>query len=171
MKNRIYTKSIPTSFVITLVLILFLFNIGLFTTSAVEFIKLEREFSGKGSSQGAFGKDIYLAFKRNIYVSDTENRLIQKISPTGEFLFQIPADPESVDNILRKPGHLTVDDLGNIYVADVTAHHIAETVDPKIYIFAPCVHKFSATGELLNTYFVDPVDERPGVVSTSKTYG
>ena len=82
---------------------------------------------------------------------------------TGEFLLQILANPESPDNILRKPGHLTVDEIGNIYVTDLTAHHIAETADPKIYIFAPCVHKFSLTGELLDTYFVDPVDERPGV--------
>ncbi|MDE0636810.1 MAG: hypothetical protein OXI43_13305 [Candidatus Poribacteria bacterium] len=129
---------------------------------------MEREFSGKGSSQGAFSKDIHLAFKQNIYVSDTENRLIQNLSPTGEFLGQIPANPESPDNILRKPGHLAVDEIGNIYVTDITAHHIAETADPKIYIFAPCVHKFSLIGELLDTYFVDPVDERPGVVLPAK---
>lgn len=157
------------------VLSLFLFTITLLlqivylkSALAVDFIKLEREFSGKGSSQGAFSKDIHLAFKQNIYVSDTENRLIQKLSPTGEFLGQIPANPESPDNILRKPGHLAVDEIGNIYVTDVTAHHIAETADPKIYIFAPCVHKFSLIGELLDTYFVDPVDERPGVVLPAK---
>ncbi len=142
-------------------ILLFLFS---YTASAVEFIQLEREFSGKGSSEGTFSKDIHLAFKTNIYVSDTENRLIQKLSPTGAFLLQIPTNPESPDNILRKPGHLTVDDLGNIYVADVTAHHMADTSDPKIYVFAPCVHKLSPTGELLHTYFVDPVDEHPGVV-------
>ena len=152
-----------------LLTITLLFQVTYFNSAlAVDFIKLEREFSGKGSSQGTFSKDIHLAFKQNIYVSDTENRLIQKLSPTGEFLFQIPADPESSDNILRKPGHLAVDDNGNIYVADATAHHIAETADPKIYIFAPCVYKFSATGELLNTYFVDPVDEKPGVVLPAK---
>ncbi len=151
-------------FTITLLLQIVYLN----SAFAVDFIKLEREFSGKGSSQGAFSKDIHLAFKQNIYVSDTENRLIQKLSPTGEFLLQIPANPESSDNILRKPGHLAVDDLGNIYVADVTAHHIAKTADPKIYIFAPCVHKFSAIGELLHTYFVDPVDEKPGVVLPAK---
>lgn len=138
------------------------------TATAVEFIQLEREFSGKGSSEGTFSKDIHLAFKTNIYVSDTENRLIQKLSPTGAFLLQIPTNPESPDNILRKPGHLTVDDLGNIYVADVTTHHIADTSDPKIYVFAPCVHKLSPTSELLHTYFVDTVDERPGVVLPAK---
>ncbi|MDE0313544.1 MAG: NHL repeat-containing protein [Candidatus Poribacteria bacterium] len=162
--KKITTKffQFPTLLLLTITL---LFQIAYSNSAiAVDFITLEREFSGKGSSQGAFSKDIHLAFKQNIYVSDTENRLIQKLSPTGEFLFQIPSDPESSDNILRKPGHLTVDALGNIYVADVTTHHIAETTDPKIYIFAQCVHKFSPIGELQYTYFVDPVDEKPGVV-------
>ena len=143
--------------------------IGLTSAFSVDFIKLEREFAGKGSTQGRFGKDIHLAFdKQNIYVSDTENRLIQKLSATGEFLFQIPEAPESPDNILRKPGHLAVDSFGNIYVADVTIQHIAETGTeagtPKVYMFAPCVHKFSGKGELLDTYFVDPVDVLPKVV-------
>ena len=140
-------------------------SIGLNSAFSVDFIQLEREFAGKGSTQGRFGKDIHLAFdNQNIYVSDTENRLIQKLSATGEFLFQIPEAPESLDNILRKPGHLTVDSLGNIYVADVTVHHIAESTDPKVYMFAPCVYKFSGTGELLDTYFVDPVDVHPKVI-------
>ena len=139
--------------------------VGLPSAFSVDFIQLEREFAGKGSTQGRFGKDIHLAFdKQSIYVSDTENRLIQQLSATGEFLFQIPEAPESLDNILRKPGHLAVDTLGNIYVADVTVHHIAESTDPKVYMFAPCVYKFSGTGELLDTYFVDPVDVHPKVV-------
>ena len=139
--------------------------LGLPFAFSVDFIRLEREFAGKGSTQGRFGKDIHLAFdSQHIYVSDTENRLIQKLSATGEFLFQIPEAPESLDNILRKPGHLAVDTLGNIYVADVTVHHIAESMDPKVYMFAPCVYKFNGTGELLDTYFVDPVDVHPKVV-------
>ena len=132
---------------------------------SVDFIRLEREFAGKGATQGRFSKDIHLAFDdQHIYVSDTENRLIQKLSATGEFLLQFPEVPESPDNILRKPGHLAVDSTGNIYVADVTVHHIAETADPKVYMFVPCVHKFSPVGELLDTYFVDSVDVYPKVV-------
>lgn len=145
--------------------ILCLLHIGLNPAFSVDFIRLEREFAGKGTTQGRFSKDIHLAFDRqHIYVSDTENRLIQKLSASGEFLFQFPEIPESPDNILRKPGHLAVDNIGNIYVADGTVHHIAESADPKVYMFVPCVHKFSATGELLDTYFVDPVDVRPKVV-------
>ena len=143
--------------------------IGLRSAVAVDFIRLEGEFGGKGETVGRFGKDIHLAFEgQNIYVSDSKNRLIQKLSRTGEFLSQVPAVPESPDNILRKPGHLAVDGRGNIYVADVTVHHIGKTGaaggTPKVYMFAPCVHKLSGTGELLETYFVDPVDVLPKVI-------
>lgn len=145
--------------------ILCLLYLGLNSAFPVDFIQLEREFAGKGTTQGRFSKAIHLAFDRqHIYVSDAENRLIQKLSATGEFLLQFPEVPTSPDNILRKPGHLAVDNTGNIYVADETVHHIAESTDPKVYMFVPCVHKFSATGELLDTYFVDPVDVRPKVV-------
>ena len=157
------TKHFRTPLLHSILLLLCILYISSNTAFAVDFIKLEREFSGKGSTQGAFGKTIHLAFQNNIYVSDTENRLIQKLSPTGQFIFQFPANPESSDNIFRKPGHIAVDTIGNIYVADLTTHHIADTSEPKIYIFAPCVYKLSPTGELLQTYFVDPVDEKPWV--------
>ena len=151
--------------ILSLLFILCSLCIGLDSAFSVDFIQLEREFAGKGTTQGRFGKDIHLAFDRqHIYVSDTENRVIQKLSATGEFLLQFPEVPASPDNILRKPGHLAVDNIGNIYVADATVHHIAESTDPKVYMFVPCVHKFSATGELLDTYFVDPIDVRPKVV-------
>ena len=136
---------------------------GMAPAFAVSFLKFEGEFSGKGSTNGAFSKNIHIAFDAggNIYVSDADNRLIQKLSPTGEFLMQIPEDAKSMGNILKKPGDITVDANGNIYVADLTAHHIEATADPKIYMFAPCVYKFSPQKELVHTYFVDPVDVRP----------
>ena len=86
----------------------------------------------------------------------------------ANFYFKSQKHRESPDNVLRKPGHLAVDSFGNIYVADVTIQHIAKTGTeagtPKVYMFAPCVHKFSGTGKLLDTYFVDPVDVLPKVV-------
>lgn len=138
------------------------------TAFAVDFITLEHEFSGKGSTQGAFGKTIHLAFQKDIYVSDSENRLIQKLSPIGEFISQFPTNPETPANIFNKPGHIAVDAIGNIYICDLTTHHIADTSEPKVYIFAPCVYKLSPTGELLHTYFVDPVDEKPWVAIPAK---
>ena len=57
----------------------------------VGFLKFEREFSGKGASGGFFGKDINVTFdaEGSTYVSDSQNRLIQKISPEGDFLNKI----------------------------------------------------------------------------------
>ena len=134
-------------------------------TFAVDFLKLEQEFSGKGSTGGFFSTNIHVGFdtEGNIYVSDADSRLIQKLSSTGEFIMQIPKE-KTVDNILRKPGDITADGDGNIYVTDITAHHIEETAEPKIYLFAPCVYKFSPSGELIHTYFVDAVNVRPKYV-------
>lgn len=137
--------------------------LGINSGLAVSFLKFEREFSGKGSTDGAFSSNIHVAFdsEGRIYVSDADNRLIQKLSPNGEFLMQIPGEPQAIDNKLKKPGDIAIDENGNIYVAETTAHHIAETDNPKIYMFAPCVHKFAPSRKLIHTYFVDPVDVRP----------
>ena len=126
---------------------------GLGSVFAVDFLKFEREFSGKGSTTGAFSPNIHIAFDidGNIYVSDADNRLVQKLSPTGEFVAQIPQEAADVNNILKKPGDIAVDREGNIYVAEATTHHIAETAEPKIYMFAPCVYKFS-TERGINTH-------------------
>lgn len=133
---------------------------------AVGFLKFEREFGGKGSTDGFFSKNIHVGFDAagNIYISDANNRLVQKLSSTGEFLMQIPKE-KTVDNILRKPGDVTVDGNGHIYVVDqAVPHHIPETADPKLYWFGPCVYKFNRDGELLYTYVVDAIDVRPKVV-------
>ena len=133
---------------------------------AVEVLKFEREFGGKGSTDGFFSKNIHVGFDAtgNIYVSDADNRLVQKLSPTGEFITQIPKE-KTVNNILRKPGDVTVDENGNIYVVDLAVpHHIPETAVPRLYWFGPCVYKFSQDGELLHTYVVDAIDVRPKVV-------
>ena len=134
----------------------------------VGFLKFEREFSGKGASGGFFGKDINVTFdaEGSTYVSDSQNRLIQKISPKGDFLNKIL----TVDGTtpFRKPGDIAVDSAGNIYVADTAANRIAETENPKIYIFAPCVYKFDALGTNVHTYFVGNVSVRPKTVLPAK---
>ena len=137
-------------------------------TFGVGFLKFEREFSGKGSSNGFFGKDINVAFDAdgNTYVADSQNLLIQKISPQGNFLDQIPKVGETTT--FKELGDIAVDPTGNIYVADTAANHIAETENPKIYIFAPCVYKFNALGEKVHTYFVGNVNVRPKTVLPTK---
>jgi len=134
------------------------------TASAVDSIKFDLAFGGKGAGGGGFSKNIHINFDNNdnIYISDADNKMVQKLSPDGRFLMQIPK--EKTDELLfNKPGDICVDSAGNIYVADSTATHIKSTENPRIYIFAPCVYKFSPDGKLLDTFFVGTVDALPKI--------
>lgn len=135
-----------------------------YAASGLDFIKYEQSYGGKGAGKGGFGKNINVAFDQggNIYISDEGNKIVQKLSPQGDFIMQIPEE-ERTEPLFKKPGDICVDRNGNIYVADYTAHHIKKTENPKIYFFAPCVYKFSQKGELLKTYFIDPVDVFPKI--------
>ena len=142
-------------------------------SAAVESIKFDVTFGGKGSGDGGFGKNIHINFDadNNIYISDTDNKMVHKLSPDGQFIMQIPPTPYplqgmggkeySPEPLFDKPGDICVDTNGNIYVADTTATHIKNTAEPKIYIFGPCVYKFSPKGELINTFFTDKLDAYP----------
>ena len=132
---------------------------------AVSVVKFDREFGGKGSGDGAFGKVINLAFDSDgkIYVSDKENKMIQKLDPNGRFLMQIPPAGDDT-RLFNTPGDIAVDNQGNIYVADWTSKHIDGTEDPRLYLYGPCVYKFAVTGALLHTYFIDEISAKPGVV-------
>jgi streptogramin lyase len=65
----------------------------------------------------------------NIYVADTGNSIIRKITPTG-MVTTLPtpaeandaADKASVSARLNNPGGVAVDSTGNIYVADTNNH-------------------------------------------------
>ncbi|MBM3242823.1 hypothetical protein FJZ31_41715 [Candidatus Poribacteria bacterium] len=134
-------------------------------SAAVESIKFDTTFGGKGSGGGGFGKNIHINFDadNNIYISDADNKMVHKLSPDGQFIMQIPKE-KSQEPLFDKPGDICVDSDGNIYVADITATHIKDTENPKIYIFAPCVYKFNPQGELIKPFFVDKVDVRPKTV-------
>lgn len=133
--------------------------------SAIDSIRFDLAFGGKGAGGGGFSKSIHINFDNedNIYISDTDNKIVQKLSSDGQFLMQIPKE-KTGEPLFDKPGDICVDSKGNIYVADNTAAHIKNTENPKIYIFAPCVYKFSPEGKLLDTFFVDKVDVRPKTV-------
>ena len=101
-------------------------------------VRFDREFGGKGSGEGAFGKTINLTFdsQDNIYISDKENKMIQKVGPEGNFLMQVPR--AGVDTpLFNAPGDIAVDQQGNIYVADWTSKHIEGTENPRLYIYGP----------------------------------
>lgn len=135
------------------------------SSHATSTTKFDREFGGKGSGEGAFGKTINLGFdpQGNIYVSDKENKMIQKLDPEGKFVMQAPRAGSDIP-LFNAPGDIAVDNQGNIYVADWTSEHIEGTENPRLYIYGPCVHKLSMAGTLLQTYFIDVVSAKPNTV-------
>lgn len=132
---------------------------------AVSIARFDKEFGGKGSGKGTFGKVISLAFdsEGNIYVSDKENKMIQKLDPEGNFLMQVPRAGDDTP-LFNAPGDIAVDVQGNIYVADWTSKHIEGTENPRLYIYGPCIHKLSMAGTMLHTYFVGEVSPKPKTV-------
>ncbi len=66
----------------------------------------------------------------NIYVADTGNNLIRKISPMGVVTTVPELPPDDATNsdsaILNNPGGVAVDGSGNIYIADTNDHCIRE---------------------------------------------
>jgi sugar lactone lactonase YvrE len=67
----------------------------------------------------------------NVYVADTGNNTVRKISPTGAVrtlpeIAGTDASPEKADTMvqLNSPGGIAVDDVGNVYVADTNNHCI-----------------------------------------------
>jgi serine/threonine protein kinase/sugar lactone lactonase YvrE len=66
----------------------------------------------------------------NIYVADTGNNLIRKITPMGVATTIPEPSPDDAANsagaILNSPGGVAVDSSGNIYIADTNDHCIRE---------------------------------------------
>jgi len=75
---------------------------------------------GKGTGKGEFDSPTGIAVDANgnVLVADTNNRRIEKFSPTGAFL-SIMGQGE-----LSAPNGIAVDRAGNIYVADAGNHHV-----------------------------------------------
>ena len=128
-------------------------------------IQLDQVLGGKGAGHGVFGEHIriHVDTEGNLYVSDADAKVVQKLNSAGEFLWQIPEDPTSED-LFQKPGDLCTDSDGNLYVTDYTAKYLTDTENPRVYIFSPCVYQFDNQGQLLNTFFIDEVKVRPKTV-------
>ena len=65
----------------------------------------------------------------NIYVADTGNNLVRKITPEG-VVTTLPASGDKA-NALNSPGGVAVDSTGNLYVADTDNHCIRKLTQGK----------------------------------------
>jgi sugar lactone lactonase YvrE/microcystin-dependent protein len=81
--------------------------------------------NGMGSA-ASFGKPCALAIgpDGNIYVADTDNHLIRKVTPQGEV-----ATIAGGSTIFKFPQGITLDSLGNIYLADTANQRISKVTN------------------------------------------
>ena len=131
----------------------------------VEFI---REFGGKGAGEGEFGKKISFAFDRDggIYIADTENLRIQKLDPDGRFLFEIQGtDPDKF--LFSNPMDIAVGVDGTIYVVDWIMVQVDGTESPRIFNYAPCVHRFDPEGNFVASYPLQDLTKRIGTLEAA----
>lgn len=90
--------------------------------------------AGPGVNRGQFNlpRAIATDAQGNFYVSDTENKRIQKFDPSGKWLLSFGSqgtgdgqfEAISADSTGTGPGGLAVDAQGNVYVADTWNHRI-----------------------------------------------
>ncbi len=131
----------------------------------VEFI---REFGGKGEGQGEFAKKTSFAFDRDggIYIADTENLRIQKLDSNGRFLFDIQGtDPDKF--LFINPMDIAVGVDGTIYVVDWIMVRVDSSESPRIFNYAPCVHRFDAAGTFVASYPLQDLTKRIGTLEAA----
>lgn len=127
--------------------------------SAYKTVQFVSEFGGKGESLGKFSIENRLAFDKNgnIYVVDTDNMCVQKLSPDGMPVMEIVSGTEF---LFTRPMDVTVDGELNIYIADWKPVHIHGTDSPKIFNYGPCIYKFSQDGKYLATFTLEDLTKK-----------
>ena len=143
--------------------LLLLFPISL---SATEEFKFVSEFGGKGEGEARFAETLFIAFGPDgaVCITDTDNFRIQKFDETGRFIFDIQMEAESEFRFIN-PTDIAVDANGAIYVMDWMFTEISDTTPhtpptPKIFNYAPCIHKFDAHGTFVATYPIQNFSKR-----------
>ena len=131
-------------------------------------VELIGEFGGKGEETGKFAEKTSLAFDRDggIYIADTENLRIQKLDPDGRFLFEIKGtDPDKF--LFINPMDITVGVDGTIYVVDWIIVQVNSTESPRIFNYAPCVHRFDSEGNFIASHPLQDLTKRIGTLEAA----
>ena len=112
------------------------------------------QFGRKGRDKGEFSAKTILDFspKGEIVVLDRTLVSVQKLTVLVDNKFKISTQKSPEGTLaLVSPTDLAVSSRGYIYVTDWETVHIEGTDTPKIFNHSPCIHKFSADGNLINT--------------------
>ena len=131
-------------------------------------VKFIQEFGSKGEGEGEFAKKTALAFDRNggIYIADTENFRVQKLDANGRFLFEIQGtDPDKF--LFSNPMDIAVGLDGTIYVVDWITVRMENTESPRIFNYAPCVHRFDSEGTFIASYPLQDLSKRIGTLEAA----
>ena len=112
------------------------------------------QFGRKGRDKGEFSAKTILDFSPSgeIVVLDRTLVSVQKLTVSGDNKFKISTQKTPEGTLaLVSPTDLAVSSRGYIYVTDWETVHIAGTKNPKIFNHSPCIHKFSADGNFIDT--------------------
>ncbi len=138
-----------------------LFLIPMHLNAAPEF-RFVNEFGGKGEGEAQFAENVFMAFGPDgaIYITDTDNFRIQKFSETGGFLFDIQMQTDSTFRFIN-PTVVAVGVDNSIYVMDWMFVQVSDlNVDPKVFNYGPCIHKFDAQGAFVASYPIQDFSQR-----------
>ena len=146
-----------------IICLLLLFPIHVNAAQEFEFIV---EFGGKGEGEAQFAETLFMAFGPDgaIYVVDTDNFRIQKFNEIGSFLFDIQMETDSEFRFIN-PMAVTVGTDSSIYVMDwmfvqISDPNLQTTLEPKIFNYGPCIHKFDAQGAFVASYPIQDFRQR-----------
>lgn len=95
----------------------------------------QNTFGGQGSGEGRFTYPRGLAVDAsdNLYVADSENNIVQKVSKIGAYLTQLGSTRGSGNGQFSHPWGVAIDGSGNLYVLDTDNYRVQEFSSTGVY--------------------------------------